>query len=95
MKGAETSRVEPGEIEICSPSNESPPEIGETNSETAPVESPEFVTIIEAIRVSPTYPGSPETANPEPPDDVKLVELVDSSEYNGSIWVESVSCDES
>ena len=94
VKGAETSRVEPGEIEICSPSNDSPPEIGEPNSETAPVESPEFVTIIEAIRVSPTYPGSPEIANPESPEDVKLVEFVDSSEYIGSIGLESFSCEE-
>ena len=54
-------------------------------SETEPVELPEFVTIIDAIRVSPTYPGSPETANPEPPDDVKLVELLDPSEYIFSI----------
>ena len=78
-------RVEPGEIEVSAPSNVSPPLIGEIISETEPVASPEFVTIIEAMRVSPTYPGSPETANPEPPDDVKLVELVDSSEYIGCI----------
>tara|TARA_Y100001956_G_C4117416_1_gene185621 strand:- start:1747 stop:2244 length:498 start_codon:yes stop_codon:yes gene_type:complete len=94
VKGAETSRVEPGEIEVCAPSNVSSPLIGEIISETEPVASPEFVTIIEAMRVSPTYPGSPETANPEPPDDVKLVELVDSSEYIGCIGVGSVSCGE-
>ena len=94
LKGAETSRVEPGEIEICAPSNDSSPVIGETISETEPEEPPEFVTIIEAIRVSPTYPGSPEIANPESPEDVKLVEFVDSSEYIGSIGLESFSCEE-
>jgi len=39
-----------------------------------------LVTIIEATKMSPTYPGSPETANPEPPDEVKFVKLVGSSE---------------
>ena len=94
VKDAETSRVDPGEIEVCVPSNNSSPLIGETIRETEPGESPEFVTIIEAMRVSPTYPGSPETANPEPPDDVKLVELVDSSEYIVSICRGLGSCDE-
>ena len=94
LKGVETSRVEPGEIEVCDPSNVSSPEIGEIISETEPVVLPEFVTIIDAVRVSPTYPGSPEIARPEPPDDVKLVELVDSSECIISIWAESWSCGE-
>ena len=90
----ELGEVEPGEIEVCDPSNVSSPEIGEIISETEPVVLPEFVTIIDAIRVSPTYPGSPEIARPEPPDDVKLVELVDSSECIISIWAESWSCGE-
>ena len=37
MKGVETSRVEPGDIEVCIPSNVSSPEIGEMISVTEPV----------------------------------------------------------
>ena len=89
MKGVETSRVEPDEIDICGPWNVSSPDIGWIASDTEPVELPEFVTIIDADSVSPTYPGSPDTAKPDPPDVVKLVELFDWLTYFPPIWVES------
>jgi len=55
--------------------------------DTVSLALPEFVTMIEAIRTSPTYPGSPDTAKPDPPEVVRFVELVDSSEYIGPISV--------
>lgn len=83
MKCEETWRVDPGEMVMCSPWKDSPPESGVITSATAPLALPEFVTMIDAIRTSPTYPGSPDTAKPDPPDVVKFVELVDSSECIG------------
>ena len=49
--------------------------------DTEPVELPLLVTINEAMRVSPTWAGSPEITRPEPLEEVKLVELLEVLEF--------------
>ena len=53
-----------------------------------------LVTINEAVSVSPTKAGSPEITRPEPPEEVKLVELLGVSDSICEVLTSRISVSE-
>ena len=67
MRGAETSRLDPGLIETSLPTHRLLPVESEITSLTEPEFEPWLLTRMEAVSSSPMWAGSPVTAMSEEP----------------------------
>ena len=74
-----TSRVDPGEMLTGAPSKLSTLARFANLRDTEPDELPELLTSTDARNESPMWAGSPEMAIPEPPEELKLVDSLDSA----------------